>query len=49
MNPNTLLARAAALPRPQMRSGRNFCIDIILLCIILGIVTYLVTTLKKKP
>ena len=32
----------------QMRSKRNFCIDIVLLCILLGIVAYLVTMFKKK-
>ena len=31
----------------QMRSKRNFCIDIVLLCILLGIVAYLVTMFKK--
>ncbi|KAK3134892.1 hypothetical protein QOZ80_5BG0412070 [Eleusine coracana subsp. coracana] len=31
----------------QMRSSRNFCIDIILLCIILGIAAYLYNVLKK--
>lgn len=25
----------------QMRSSRNFCIDIVLLCVILGIVSYI--------
>ncbi|KAJ6804979.1 syntaxin-71-like [Iris pallida] len=30
----------------QMRSSRNFCIDIILLCIILGIAAYLYNALK---
>lgn len=30
----------------QLRSGRNFCIDIILLCIILGIAAYLYNVLK---
>ncbi|KAK1315165.1 Syntaxin-71 [Acorus calamus] len=31
----------------QLRSSRNFCIDIILLCIILGIAAYLYNVLKK--
>ncbi|TVT98782.1 hypothetical protein EJB05_55871, partial [Eragrostis curvula] len=31
----------------QMRSSRNFCVDIILLCIILGIAAYLYNVLKK--
>lgn len=31
----------------KMRSSRNFCIDIILLCIILGIAAYLYNVLKK--
>ncbi|CAA7408746.1 unnamed protein product [Spirodela intermedia] len=31
----------------RMRSSRNFCIDIILLCIILGIAAYLYNVLKK--
>ncbi|XP_078431959.1 syntaxin-71-like [Wolffia australiana] len=31
----------------QMRSSRNFCIDIILLCVILGIAAYLYNVLKK--
>lgn len=31
----------------QMRSSRNFCIDIVLLCIILGIAAYLYNVLKK--
>ncbi|KAF4382163.1 hypothetical protein F8388_008649 [Cannabis sativa] len=31
----------------QLRSSRNFCIDIILLCIILGIAAYLYNALKK--
>ncbi|KAK4396335.1 syntaxin, partial [Sesamum angolense] len=30
----------------QLRSSRNFCIDIILLCIILGIAAYLYNGLK---
>ncbi|XP_059653276.1 syntaxin-71-like [Cornus florida] len=30
----------------QLRSSRNFCIDIILLCIILGIAAYLYNVLK---
>lgn len=32
----------------QLRSSRNFCIDIILLCVILGIASYLYTVLKWK-
>lgn len=31
----------------KMRSSRNFCIDIILLCVILGIAAYLYNVLKK--
>lgn len=31
----------------QLRSSRNFCIDIILLCVILGIAAYLYNVLKK--
>ncbi|PIN07047.1 SNARE protein TLG1/Syntaxin 6 [Handroanthus impetiginosus] len=31
----------------QLRSSRNFCIDIILLCIILGIAAYLYNVLRK--
>lgn len=31
----------------QLRSSRNFCIDIVLLCIILGIAAYLYNVLKK--
>lgn len=31
----------------QMRSSRNFCIDIVLLCVILGIAAYLYNVLKK--
>ncbi|KAK1316163.1 Syntaxin-71 [Acorus calamus] len=31
----------------ELRSNRNFCIDIILLCIILGIAAYLYNVLKK--
>nr|GLL32848.1 syntaxin-71 [Ipomoea trifida] len=31
----------------QLRSSRNFCIDIILLCIVLGIAAYLYNVLKK--
>ncbi|TXG58521.1 hypothetical protein EZV62_016350 [Acer yangbiense] len=31
----------------QLRSSRNFCIDIVLLCIILGIAAYLYNALKK--
>eukprot|EP00252_Welwitschia_mirabilis_P018277 TRINITY_DN40603_c0_g1_i1.p1 TRINITY_DN40603_c0_g1~~TRINITY_DN40603_c0_g1_i1.p1 ORF type:complete len:268 (+),score=49.82 TRINITY_DN40603_c0_g1_i1:211-1014(+) len=31
----------------KMRSSRNFCLDIILLCIILGIAAYLYNVLKK--
>eukprot|EP01018_Ginkgo_biloba_P029336 Gb_06299 [translate_table: standard] len=31
----------------KMRSSRNFCIDIILMCIILGIAAYLYNVLKK--
>lgn len=31
----------------QLRSSRNFCIDIILLCLILGIAAYLYNVLKK--
>ncbi|CAA3003710.1 syntaxin-71, partial [Olea europaea subsp. europaea] len=31
----------------QLRSSRNFCIDIIFLCIILGIADYLYNVLKK--
>ncbi|CAH9095939.1 unnamed protein product [Cuscuta epithymum] len=31
----------------QLRSSRNFCVDIILLCIILGIAAYLYNVLKK--
>ncbi|KAL6987553.1 Syntaxin-71 [Sarracenia purpurea var. burkii] len=31
----------------QLRSSRNFCLDIILLCIILGIAAYLYNVLKK--
>ncbi|XP_068658498.1 syntaxin-71-like [Aristolochia californica] len=31
----------------QLRTSRNFCIDIILLCIILGIAAYLYNVLKK--
>jgi len=31
----------------QLRSSRNFCIDIILMCIILGIAAYLYNVLKK--
>jgi hypothetical protein len=42
------LTGTATLACPQMRSSRNFCIDIILLCIILGIVSYLVTLFRKK-
>ncbi|XP_010425954.1 PREDICTED: syntaxin-72-like [Camelina sativa] len=30
----------------QMRSSRNFCIDIVLLCVILGIVSYIYNALK---
>ncbi|WCJ34571.1 syntaxin of plants 71 [Euphorbia peplus] len=31
----------------QLRSSRNFCVDIILLCIVLGIAAYLYNVLKK--
>ncbi|XP_041023141.1 syntaxin-71 [Juglans microcarpa x Juglans regia] len=31
----------------QLRSSRNFCIDIVLLCVILGIAAYLYNVLKK--
>ncbi|XP_007027295.2 PREDICTED: syntaxin-71 [Theobroma cacao] len=31
----------------QLRSSRNFCIDIVLLCIVLGIAAYLYNVLKK--
>ncbi|KAI3924657.1 hypothetical protein MKW92_052542, partial [Papaver armeniacum] len=31
----------------RLKSSRNFCIDIILLCIILGIAAYLYNVLKK--
>ncbi|XP_047335258.1 syntaxin-71-like [Impatiens glandulifera] len=31
----------------QLRSSRNFCLDIVLLCIILGIAAYLYNVLKK--
>ncbi|MCO5596728.1 hypothetical protein L7F22_050796 [Adiantum nelumboides] len=31
----------------KLRSSRNFCIDIILLCVILGIAAYLYNVLKK--
>ena len=31
----------------QMRSTRNFCLDVILICIILGLVMYLVALFKK--
>ncbi|KAH7353098.1 hypothetical protein KP509_19G078100 [Ceratopteris richardii] len=31
----------------KMRSSRNFCIDVILLCVILGIAAYLYNVLKK--
>lgn len=31
-----------------MRSKRNFCIDIILVCIVLGIVAYIVSMVQKS-
>jgi hypothetical protein len=32
----------------QMRSKRNFCIDIILVCVLLGIGAYIFTAATKK-
>lgn len=32
----------------QMRTKRNFCIDIVLVCILLGIVAYIVSMVQKK-
>jgi hypothetical protein len=32
----------------QMRSKRNFCIDIVLVCILLGIGAYIFTLVTKK-
>ena len=31
----------------QMRSSRNFCLDVVLICIILGLAVYLVELFKK--
>lgn len=35
-------------PPLQMRSKRNFCIDIILVCIVLGIIAYIVSMVQKN-
>ena len=32
----------------QMRSSRNFCLDVVLICILLGLAVYLVELFKKK-
>jgi hypothetical protein len=32
----------------QMRSRRNFCIDIILVCVVLGIIAYIVSMVQKS-
>lgn len=32
----------------QMRSSRNFCLDVVLICIILGLGLYLFQLFKKK-
>ncbi|GBF90690.1 hypothetical protein Rsub_02990 [Raphidocelis subcapitata] len=32
----------------QMRSRRNFCIDIILVCVVLGIIAYIVSMVQKR-
>ena len=32
----------------QMRMSRNFCLDVVLICIILGLAFYLVELFKKK-
>jgi DNA repair exonuclease SbcCD ATPase subunit len=32
----------------QMRSRRNFCLDVILICIVLGIVVYIVSLVQKQ-
>lgn len=32
----------------QMRSKRNFCIDIVLICVILGIVAYIVSMVQVR-
>ena len=32
-----------------MRSKRNFCIDIILVCVVLGIVAYIVSLVQVRP
>lgn len=31
-----------------MRSKRNFCIDVILVCVVLGIVAYIVSMVQKS-
>lgn len=39
---------ATACPVLQMRSKRNFCLDIVLVCILLGIGAYIFTLATKK-
>ncbi len=32
----------------QMRTSRHFCLDVVLICILLGLAFYLVELFKKK-
>lgn len=39
-------AISSCFAAPQMRSRRNFCVDIILVCILLGIVAYIASMVQ---
>jgi hypothetical protein len=33
--------------QPQMRSSRNFCVDVVLICVLLAIAAYIYSMVKK--
>jgi hypothetical protein len=46
--PGSCLPLPPNLAAPQLRSRRNFCIDIILVCIVLGIIAYIVSMVQVR-
>jgi len=45
--PGVSACTAWRAPGAQMRSTRNFCLDVVLICIILALIMYLVSMFKK--